>query len=399
MSNRIAELFAGFRLARQVVEFLLERIGVLVLTGRAFLHLIGVEALAVAGAVHDRHGSGLLCWAGLGDRALIPETLPAVHISRRKAHAANTFIANRLTFDNSCVNVFSDMNTTASGNRRGWVRGSRLASDATQIELLKRYDVRPIYNAKDTNFADYLKSLRVGDEVWVTSLGRLAGKRSDLRRAVDLIHKKKCVIVEAASERRSDRDGASMALDAADELMGEARALSPEDAKRFGAKGGQVNAKRVAEEFKDRMPRKEALKLWTDTDLARLSNIKVLRKMPGWTQRAAYRHLGPRGLAKGRPRGDGTISHRNRPGRVYFMQNGRRRVVKIGYSGDHIERLGSLQAASPDRLRLIATIPGSPAVEAELHKRFRAYRVTGEWFRLEGELAEYVAGIKDSDET
>lgn len=265
--------------------------------------------------------------------------------------------------------------------------------------MLKRYDVRPIYNANDVDLAAYIKALRPGDEVWVTSLGRLCAKRADLRRAVEVIHKKKCVIVEAASERRSDRDGASMALDAADELMGEAKALSPENAKKFGAMGGKANAKRVEEEFKDRMPRKDALKLWTDTDLARLSNVKILRKMPGWTQRAAYRHLGPRGLAKGRPRGDGTISHRNRPGRVYFMQNGRRRVVKIGYSGDHVERMGSLQAASPDRLRLIATIPGSPAVEAELHRRFRAYRVTGEWFRLEGELAEYVAELKDSDKT
>jgi hypothetical protein len=291
------------------------------------------------------------------------------------------------------------MNGTASGNRRGWVRGSRLASDATQIEMLKRYDVRPIYNAKDHNLEAYIRSLRSGDEVWVTSLGRLAARRADLKRAVDLIHSKKCVIVEAASERRSDRDGAAMALDAADELMGEAKALTPENARKFGAMGGKANAKRVAEEFKDRMPRKDAHKIWTDTDLARLSNVKVLRKMPGWTQRAAYRHLGPRGLAKGRPRGDGTISHRNRPGHVYFFQKGRRQIVKIGYSGDHAERMGNLQQATPDRLRLIATLPGSRSVEAELHRRFRRYKVTGEWFRLEGELAEYVAGLKDNDET
>ena len=291
------------------------------------------------------------------------------------------------------------MNGTASGNRRGWVRGSRLASDATQIEMLKRYDVRPIYNAKDHDLEAYIRSLRSGDEVWVTSLGRLAARRADLKRAVDLIHSKKCVIVEAASERRSDRDGAEMALDAADELMGEAKALTPENARKFGAMGGKANAKRVAEEFKDRMPRKDAHKIWTDTDLARLSNVKVLRKMPGWTQRAAYRHLGPRGLAKGRPRNDGTISHRNRPGHVYFFQKGRRQIVKIGYSGDHAERMGSLQQATPDRLRLIATLPGSRSVEAELHRRFRQYKVTGEWFRLEGELAEFVTGLKDNDET
>lgn len=291
------------------------------------------------------------------------------------------------------------MNGTASGKRRGWIRASRLASDKTQNEMLRRYDVQPIYNATDVNLDAYIKALRPGDEVWVTSLGRLCAKRADLRRAVDMIHSKKCVIVEAASERRSDRDGASMALDAADELMGEARALTPENARKFGAKGGKANAKRVAEEFKDRMSRPNAMKIWTDPDLARLSNPRVLRRMPGWTQRAAYRHLGPRGLAKGRPRGDGTVSHRNRPGHVYIFQKGRRAVVKIGYSGDHEGRMASLQTSTPDKMRLIALIPGSRSVEAALHKRFREYRLSGEWFRLEGTLAEYVAELKDRDET
>ena len=265
--------------------------------------------------------------------------------------------------------------------------------------MLKRYNVSPIYDAANCPLDDYIKSLRAGDEVWVTSLGRLCARRTDLRRAVETIHKIKCVIVEAASERRSDRDGAAMALDAADELMGEARGLTPEQASKFGAKGGKANAKRVLETFKDRMPRKEALKLWTDPDLARLSNPKVLRKMSGWTQRAAYRHLGPRGLAKGRPRGDGTVSDRTRAGVVYFFQKGRRQVIKIGYSGDHEERRQNLQVASPDRLRVIATIPGNRAVEGALHKRFREYKITGDWYRLEGELAEYVASFKDNDET
>lgn len=291
------------------------------------------------------------------------------------------------------------MNGTASGKRRGWVRGSPRAKAETQIEMLKRCHVTAFYNADAHDLSDLIRSLRGGDEVWVTSLGRLAPRRADLRRAVDEIHSRKCVIVEAASERRSDRDGAAMALDAADELMGEARGLSHEDARKHGAKGGEVNRKRVLELFKDRMQRKEALRIWADPDLARLSNLKVLRKMSGWTQRAAYRHLGPRGLAKGRPRSDGTVSDRTRAGVVYFFQKGRRQVIKIGYSGDHEERRQNLQVATPDRLRLIATIPGTRAVEAALHKRFREHKITGDWYRLEGTLAEYVAELKDNDET
>ena len=291
------------------------------------------------------------------------------------------------------------MNGTASGKRRGWVRGSPRAKAETQIAMLKRCHVTAIYNADTHDLRDLIRSLRDDDEVWVTSLGRLAPRRSDLRRAVEEIHNRKCIIVEAASERRSDRDGAAMALDAADELMGEARGLTHEQATKFGAKGGEVIRKRALELFKDRMPRKEALRIWADPDLARLSNIKVLRKMTGWTQKAAYRHLGPRGLAKGRPRNDGTVSDRTRAGVVYFFQKGRRQVIKIGYSGDHEERRQNLQAATPDRLRLIATIPGNKAVEAALHRRFREYKVTGEWYRLEGELAAYVAGLKDNSET
>lgn len=290
------------------------------------------------------------------------------------------------------------MSGTARGKRCGWVRASPRAKAETQIDMLKRCHASPIYNADAHDLSVLILSLREDDEVWVTSLGRLAPRRADLRRAVEEIHSRKCVIVEAASERRSDRDGAAMALDAADELMGEARGLSPEDARKHGAKGGEVNRKRVLELFKNRMPRKEALRIWIDTDLARLSNPKVLRKMSGWTQRAAYRLLGPRGLAKGRPRGDGTVSDRTRAGVVYFIQKGRRQVIKIGYSGDHEERRQSLQGATSDRLRLIATIPGNRSVEAALHKRFREYKVTGEWYRLEGELAAYVAGLKDNDQ-
>lgn len=260
--------------------------------------------------------------------------------------------------------------------------------------MLKRSQVSPIYNADQHTLDTLIKSLRPGDEVWVTSLARLVTKRVDLRRAIDAIHSKECIVIEAASDRRSDRDGAPMALDAADELMGEARGLTAEQAQRFGAKGAAASVQLTMEKFaKRRMAPLEATKIWTDPDLATLSNHAVLRRMPGWTQRMAYRHIGPRGLAKGRPRSDGSLSERSRPGFIYFLQNGRRKIIKIGFTRDHGGRFASLQMANPDELKVLATIRGTRLLEAELHKRFAKFTVRGEWFRLEGDLAKYVAGL------
>ncbi len=66
---------------------------------------------------------------------------------------------------------------------------------------------------------------------------------------------------------------------------------------------------------------------------------------------------------------------------VYVISAGRRRA-KIGYSTDMCARFGALQMASPQRLRIIGTHPGTRATEAWLHKRFGKYRTHGEWFDL-----------------
>lgn len=77
-------------------------------------------------------------------------------------------------------------------------------------------------------------------------------------------------------------------------------------------------------------------------------------------------------------------------GVVYFIKNGVRDRVKIGFSEGHKARLSSLQNASPDALALIGTIPGTIKTERRMHKRFREYREKGEWFRIEGTLAKFL---------
>jgi len=86
--------------------------------------------------------------------------------------------------------------------------------------------------------------------------------------------------------------------------------------------------------------------------------------------------------------------------RVYLIKCGDR--VKIGRSGNPRKRLeeirrgaGCLMDATlnPAESQLIYEMPGHAKEEAALHQRFKAYRTAGEWFRIEGELMEYIATL------
>lgn len=76
------------------------------------------------------------------------------------------------------------------------------------------------------------------------------------------------------------------------------------------------------------------------------------------------------------------------PGCVYFAEQVGGKLVKIGWtSGCPKRRVRSLQTGSPIKIRLLGAIPADdPALEKELHKRFEALRVKGEWFRRSKEI-------------
>lgn len=82
-----------------------------------------------------------------------------------------------------------------------------------------------------------------------------------------------------------------------------------------------------------------------------------------------------------------------RMGFVYLI--GHDRAVKIGWSERHPAipggRLTNLQSASPDDLKLLALIEGPFSLESELHERFGAHRLRGEWFVPHVEILEYFA--------
>ena len=64
--------------------------------------------------------------------------------------------------------------------------------------------------------------------------------------------------------------------------------------------------------------------------------------------------------------------------------------VKIGVSVNIEERMKSIQM--PEEVTLFGVVDGWLSKETELHKRFKQYRLKGEWFRNEGELADWING-------
>lgn len=70
---------------------------------------------------------------------------------------------------------------------------------------------------------------------------------------------------------------------------------------------------------------------------------------------------------------------------VYVLHAGDR--YKIGMTSNLRKRIGQLQTGTPHPIEIVTIIPAArPAeLEAELHARYAAKRVHGEWFALDGD--------------
>ena len=103
--------------------------------------------------------------------------------------------------------------------------------------------------------------------------------------------------------------------------------------------------------------------------------------------------LGPRRpgdeRAGGRPRKDGK-SKVQRVRYVYFIQRGRAKEVKIGSAYDVRSRLTTLRTSTADDLRLIGVLAGDDSTERIIQQKFAAHWIRREWYRLDGDLAEFV---------
>lgn len=79
-------------------------------------------------------------------------------------------------------------------------------------------------------------------------------------------------------------------------------------------------------------------------------------------------------------------------GYVYFIGGEGR--VKIGFANNVAKRLSALQTSCPFELRLLASFQGKMKREREFHERFAALRMSGEWFRLEGEIKDFLESLE-----
>jgi hypothetical protein len=86
---------------------------------------------------------------------------------------------------------------------------------------------------------------------------------------------------------------------------------------------------------------------------------------------------------------NGLTGEIGKPGYVYFLRMGGN--LKIGFSKNVGARLRAIQTGCPEPAEIVKIIPGTDQTERYFHKHFIAHRLSGEWFRLDGELAAFVS--------
>jgi len=190
--------------------------------------------------------------------------------------------------------------TDGGKDKCGWVRASRLHPNGKQRKALESIGVGVIYEESEhETLDDMIRSRRPGDTVYVTSLSRLARTKEGILIAIDRLRERGCVIVETTTGRRSDRleDCPHMIMDAVSDIAQDNRALPSKLAAEFGRRGALATA---AKKQAERTPESEAKLIWRGNPDK--TNREVLDMLTGWTERAAYRHLGPRKREAGRPR-------------------------------------------------------------------------------------------------
>lgn len=92
----------------------------------------------------------------------------------------------------------------------------------------------------------------------------------------------------------------------------------------------------------------------------------------------------------GRPiKAPSMASPQGKCGFVYFLRMGE--AVKIGFATNVASRMKGIQTGCAEPTELLKVVPGTDQTERYFHVHFAPYRQKGEWFRLEGALAAFVA--------
>lgn len=82
---------------------------------------------------------------------------------------------------------------------------------------------------------------------------------------------------------------------------------------------------------------------------------------------------------------------------VYFVQNGESGPIKIGYTRNIKNRMGSLRTEHGRACTLLATCPGGKSKEYSYHFQFAAGCVDKEWFHPSEALLAEIERLKAGD--
>jgi hypothetical protein len=79
---------------------------------------------------------------------------------------------------------------------------------------------------------------------------------------------------------------------------------------------------------------------------------------------------------------------------IYFLRDPDG-AIKIGKAVDVKKRIQSLQGGNPRQLTTLLVVQAPRRLEFELHRRFKASRLQGEWFASSPELLDCIASLRD----
>jgi len=78
---------------------------------------------------------------------------------------------------------------------------------------------------------------------------------------------------------------------------------------------------------------------------------------------------------------------------VYFVRCGEHGPVKIGHTRNMLDRLGTLQVANHENLKLLCLLEGNRQTEAAFHTQFAKYKIRGEWFRATRTVLAFITAL------
>ncbi len=86
---------------------------------------------------------------------------------------------------------------------------------------------------------------------------------------------------------------------------------------------------------------------------------------------------------------------------IYFAEAEGLARIKIGFTDetDSEVRMKALKTGCPVPLNVLRTIPGERELEKELHRRFAACHIHGEWFHASPEILEFITSSLKTDPT